>query len=157
MAVDIDTKGAAVKFPPPLIFIGFLVLSEALELVYPAPFQSTLVMKGLALILIFISLAAMLNVVFALRTAKTSIEPWKPTSTLLTHGIFSYSRNPIYVAFCFICIAIGLILGSFWILLSVLPASLVLYFLVIKKEEKYLESKFSAQYITYKKTVRRWL
>tara|TARA_B100000949_G_scaffold20458_1_gene15725 strand:- start:591 stop:722 length:132 start_codon:yes stop_codon:yes gene_type:complete len=38
-----------------------------------------------------------------------------------------------------------------------LPAAISLYFIAIKKEEKYLEEKFGDDYLDYKKKVRRWI
>ena len=44
-----------------------------------------------------------------------------------------------------------------WMLGSFLPAAISLYFIAIKKEEKYLEEKFGDDYLDYKKKVRRWI
>jgi len=44
-----------------------------------------------------------------------------------------------------------------WALLLLLPVFLLLQFVVIIPEEKYLESNFGEEYISYKRAVRRWL
>jgi protein-S-isoprenylcysteine O-methyltransferase Ste14 len=88
---------------------------------------------------------------------KTHIEPWKPTSAIITTGIYGYSRNPIYVAFAVSTIGIGLMANSLWVVMSFLPASMAVYIVAIKKEEVYLEQKFGEEYLNYKNKVRRWL
>jgi protein-S-isoprenylcysteine O-methyltransferase Ste14 len=44
-----------------------------------------------------------------------------------------------------------------WIVASLIPKAISLYFLAIKKEEIYLEKKFGKGYLDYKNKVRRWL
>jgi protein-S-isoprenylcysteine O-methyltransferase Ste14 len=90
------------------------------------------------------------------KRAQTNIEPWKPTVRIISSGIFAYSRNPIYVAFCIITVGIGLILNSFWVVSSFIPSIIVIFFIAIKREEVYLENKFGQEYLSYKENVRRW-
>ena len=46
--------------------------------------------------------------------AETKIEPWKPTTKIISTGIYCYSRNPIYVAFCVVQIGIRIFINSLW-------------------------------------------
>jgi protein-S-isoprenylcysteine O-methyltransferase Ste14 len=96
---------------------------------------------------------------WSFRRVKTHIEPWKPTTTIITTGFFAISRNPIYLAFCVagIGIGIGMILHSWWVVFSCIPAAMLVYYFVIKREEAYLERKFGEAYLQYKARVRRWL
>ena len=57
------------------------------------------------------------------KRAKTAIEPWKPTTQIVTQGIFAYSRNPIYIGLCIITIGIGLFLSLFWVMISFFPSA----------------------------------
>ena len=88
---------------------------------------------------------------------KTGIEPWKPATALLTKGVFAYSRNPIYLGFCFLVSGIALYLNTVWLLLSLFPSVWLLMRWVISKEERYLEQRFGEHYLCYKQRVRRWL
>ena len=87
----------------------------------------------------------------------TAIEPWKPTTAIVTKGIYAWSRNPIYLGFCLINAGIGIANNSFWIFISFIPAAILLYHVAIAKEEAYLEKKFGDEYLAYKKKVRRWI
>jgi len=157
MEVKNDIKGAEVKFPPPLIFLGFMLLTGAVEYFWPAPFSNLFVFKIIGFVLILIGLVIVFSASRTFKKVDTNIEPWKPTSKIVSDGVFAYSRNPIYVAFCLAPIGVGLIFGSLWVIGSFVPASIVVYFIAIKKEEAYLEQKFGDEYLAYKRIVRRWV
>ncbi|MBL4819416.1 MAG: isoprenylcysteine carboxylmethyltransferase family protein, partial [Gammaproteobacteria bacterium] len=91
------------------------------------------------------------------RREETSIEPWKPTTKVMSTGLYAHSRNPIYVSFCLMIIGVGLSQNSFWILISFVPCAFIIFHTAIAKEEKYLEQKFGEEYKKYKEKVRRWL
>ena len=157
MNPEADKKGAAVKVPPPLMVLSVLLLAYALN--YLIPFRiahsSVLVFAGFTLIGISLLIIGITS--WSFRRVKTHIEPWKPTTTIITTGCFALSRNPIYLALCVACIGIGMILHSWWVVFSVIPAAMLLYYFVILREEAYLEKKFGEAYVQYKKRVRRWL
>ncbi|HBP88677.1 MAG TPA: isoprenylcysteine carboxylmethyltransferase family protein [Nitrospirales bacterium] len=152
-----DKKGAAVKVPPPLIVLSVLLLAYALNAVVPFTIPPSPGVKFTGYTLLGISLVIIGITSWSFRREKTHIEPWKPTTTMITTGFFAISRNPIYLALCIGCIGIGLILQSWWVVFSVIPAAMLLYQFVITREEAYLEQKFGEAYVQYKRRVRRWL
>ena len=91
------------------------------------------------------------------RAAGTPVEPYKPTSAIVSDGLYGLSRNPIYVALTLIYLGIGVAIDSPWILALVVPVLLVMRTGVIAREERYLERKFGAEYLDYKVSVRRWV
>ena len=155
--IDQDEKGAGVRFPPPLVFLGAILSGYAIHYLLPLRIGDTvgIIIAGLTMVLI--ALIVIILTILTLRRANTSLEPWRPTSTIITSGVFSVSRNPIYLAFCWAVIGIGLILNSWWVLLGFIPASGLITVFVIKREEAYLEAKFGEEYLRYKSRVRRWL
>jgi protein-S-isoprenylcysteine O-methyltransferase Ste14 len=50
-----------------------------------------------------------------------------------------------------------LVYGSGWLLGTLLPAVLLMDLVVIRREERYLEGRFGASYLSYKASVRRWI
>jgi protein-S-isoprenylcysteine O-methyltransferase Ste14 len=44
-----------------------------------------------------------------------------------------------------------------WLLATLVGAVALIHYVVIPREEQYLEQKFGAQYLDYKACVRRWL
>jgi protein-S-isoprenylcysteine O-methyltransferase Ste14 len=75
---------------------------------------------------------------------------------LITHGLFSYSRNPIFLGL------ITAILGLFLLIPTAVNFTLlvVVYLVIqvqIRLEEEFLESQHGDQYIQYRNKVRRFL
>jgi protein-S-isoprenylcysteine O-methyltransferase Ste14 len=112
-------------------------------------------MPGVVVFVTAVTLASVALLHF--RRAKTHVEPWQPTTTIIQSGIFRYSRNPIYLAFCIATLGGGMIINSWWGIAAVAPLVYLLQTLVIRKEETYLEAKFGQAYLDYKNSVRRWL
>ena len=156
MQPEADRKGPAVKYPPPLITLAVILSAYGLQRLVPLSIaeSSKLIPTGIALVVLALIIIAVSAISFI--RAKTHLEPWKPTSTIVSSGIFSLSRNPIYVGLCISCVGIGLVLNSWWMVFSFIPLAALLFVLVIRREEAYLESKFGEEYLAYKQRVRRW-
>ncbi len=93
------------------------------------------------------------------RKAHTTVNPMKPSSTssLVTSGIYRYTRNPMYLGFFLALIAWGLHLSNGLALLA-LPA-FILYMnrFQIEPEERALTALFGQEFAQYTSQVRRWL
>lgn len=97
--------------------------------------------------------------VYCFKKANTTVNPTKPecASRVVDYGIFSWSRNPMYLA-----IALGLLSAGVYLqhiaTLFVLPC-FVLYItrFQIIPEERALLSLFKEDYANYQTRVRRWL
>ncbi len=157
MEQDLDSKGAAVKFPPPLIAILIILLGYGLDLLQPLPVTASTYLFASGCTVIFIALSIVAIAAISFFRAKTHLEPWKPTSTVISSGIFSISRNPIYVGLCLGTLGAGFVLNSWWIVICVILQIWLLYFFVIRLEEAYLSRKFGKEYKNYQQRVRRWL
>ncbi len=152
-----DMRGPGVRVPPPLVFILSLAGGGILQAIWPVALAESVVIRYLGVTLCFLAILALLGIGLMFHRHKTRIEPWKPTTRVLSHGPYAYSRNPIYVGFCFLVAGIGLALNSLWIVISFIPALIVVFHTAIVREEKYLEKKFGEEYRRYKTKVRRWL
>jgi protein-S-isoprenylcysteine O-methyltransferase Ste14 len=152
-----DNKVAAVKFPPPAIFASCILLGAGFQYLRPVGLgiPESIEIFGYLLVLFGITIAILVATSF--RRAGTAIEPWKPTTSIVTTGFYAWSRNPIYAGFCLINIGIGIASNSIWIFVSFIPAAFLLYHVAIAKEEAYLAEKFGEEYLTYKNKVRRWV
>lgn len=150
-----DTAG--VLAPPPIIYLAFFVIGMELDYLWPAP----LFPKPLQYIIAFAIIAAsgvLIVAVFrAFSKAKTSIDPYKPTTAIISSGPFGYSRNPAYVALTLLFIGCAVAVDGLWLLAMVVPAVLTIHYFVVLREETYLERKFGTEYLDYKARVRRWV
>jgi protein-S-isoprenylcysteine O-methyltransferase Ste14 len=91
--------------------------------------------------------------------ARTTIDPFKPerASTLVTHGVYRLTRNPMYVSLLLLLLAHAIHLWAPPALAGpVAFAAYVTRFQIIP-EERALEAKFGAEFCEYKRRVRRWL
>ena len=143
--------------PPPLILVAVIACGYGMDQIYTLTVSQSVRLGIAGYLLIVIAFSIILIAAWSFYRFKTHIEPWKPTSKVISSGIFRYSRNPIYTGFIIATAGIGLVLNSWWIILSVLPLAALLYLLVIRLEESYLLRKFGDEYANYQKRVRRWL
>jgi protein-S-isoprenylcysteine O-methyltransferase Ste14 len=95
--------------------------------------------------------------VVLLRRTGQSENPWKPTTQIVETGPFRATRNPMYLQMVLACIGIAVTLMNVWILVLTPVCARLLQQLAILPEESYLERKFGATYLAYKRRVRRWL
>jgi protein-S-isoprenylcysteine O-methyltransferase Ste14 len=87
----------------------------------------------------------------------TPVPPIKPTTAIVTTGIYQYTRNPMYLGLSLIVLGLAVLTASLWFFLATPVAVVAVTKLAIEREEIYLERKFGAVYRTYKQRVRRWL
>jgi protein-S-isoprenylcysteine O-methyltransferase Ste14 len=133
-----------------------IVTGLLLHFAWPIPFVPSLAMPFGALIAVF---AATLFI-WSIRTfdsAGTPVPGNRPTTAIVKVGPYRFSRNPIYLAFSLFQTGIALGINDAWILVTLLPAIAVMSFVVIPREERYLEAHFGEEYARYKASVRRWL
>ena len=158
MTAPRDTAG--VIAPPPLIYLGFLLLGWGLSKALGAPDDLGLepqVRRVAAFVLIVGGLVIEGSAANQFRRLGTRMEPWKPTTALSTDGLYRFSRNPIYVGFTLMYLGFAAAMDSLIALAFVLPCLLVVDRFVIQREERYLAAKFGADYEAYRARVRRWL
>ena len=76
---------------------------------------------------------------------------------LVTYGIFSYTRNPLYIGNFLVWIGFCVISGVLWFLPFAVLIFAAEYSFIVRYEEGVLESIFGRQYLDYKNSVPRWL
>jgi protein-S-isoprenylcysteine O-methyltransferase Ste14 len=151
----IDTSG--VRFPPPLIVI--IVFGAGLQLQHLFPFIDIPEVIGHFIsVVCFVASAifATSSFIMFLR-AHTSPLPIRPTSVLVTNGPYRYSRNPMYLSLVLVYVGLALWLDVFWVFVLVPAVIILVQYLAIVREERYLERKFGQKYLRYKSCVRRWV
>ncbi|MEZ5331910.1 MAG: isoprenylcysteine carboxylmethyltransferase family protein [Thermoanaerobaculia bacterium] len=153
-----DTPG--VIAPPPLLFMLALaagLLVQAYWPLVPVPADLRPVAAGVGGFLIAVALVVLIAAERTLQRAGTPVEPWKPTTALVTAGPYALSRNPIYVSLLAAFLGVALILDNGWLLLAAPGLTLALAAGVIRREERYLARRFPGEYAAYRSRVRRWL
>lgn len=139
--------------------VPFLV-AIALQLAVPVslprgPFTPAFVVAGAALFVAGLTLVILARREFARQGQPT--DPGLPTGKLVTAGVFSISRNPLYLGGVCLLIGIALAANLPWVLVLLLPALVACHYILIVPEERYLAAKFGRVYRNYAASVRRWL
>lgn len=152
---------AGVIAPPPLIYLGFLAVGLALGYRWPLVIVGDRLSSAARLdgAIALLALGIVIGIVGfrQFRRAATNVRPDRPTTALVTDGIYRYSRNPLYVSQALIYAAIALAADNLWALVLLMPTLVVVQYGVIVREEAYLERTFGDDYLRFKAAVRRWL
>ena len=149
---------ASVIIPPPIAWALAFLIGLGLDWVHPLPFVPVDIHRvwiGGGLVALGVVLA--LSAIAVFRKAGTRVEPYKPTTAIVSSGPFGYTRNPIYMGMFLGQIGLGIAFNSLWILAMLVPFFLAIRYGVVAREEAYLERKFGQVYLDYKSRVRRWL
>ncbi len=153
-----DSPG--VYLPPPLIYVVIFFIALWLQIILPIDkhiFNTTWTqVTGTTLIVIAFGVFLIRSLWQFFRTRNTIITAL-PANSLQTSGIYSLTRNPMYLGLVLLYTGIACFAGNWWnfILLPVLIIIIQQY--IIRREEQYLSRKFGQQFTNYKKKVRRWI
>ena len=152
-------KALELKIPPPIVALLGAVAMWGIASVSPSLDIPLFIRKVTAGVLLLVAAGIALPGFVAFIWAKTTINPMKPdaASSLVTGGIYRFTRNPMYVSVLFILVAWAIFLSSAWALVG--PVAFVLYMnrFQITPEERALAAMFGTAYAEYKGRVRRWL
>jgi protein-S-isoprenylcysteine O-methyltransferase Ste14 len=142
---------------PPFVYLTAILGGVGLDLVRPLPWLPTGIGAWVGVPFLIASLALFFASTRRFRAAGTPVPGNKPTSAIVQSGPYRFTRNPIYVAFSVLVLGIACWVNSIWLLGTLAAAVSLMSFVVIPREERYLERRFRAEYLEYKAKVRRWL
>jgi len=113
----------------------------------------------LALVFLIIAIIMIVLSINKFKKNRTTISPLRPnkTSSLITSGIYNYTRNPMYLGLLLMLFSTALFIKNF---ISFLIIPLFVIFInknQILPEEQILENIFGEEYRNYKKKVKRWI
>jgi protein-S-isoprenylcysteine O-methyltransferase Ste14 len=156
--MKIDPDSAQVRFPPPFVYLGFLLIGFGAERWIDL---TTLGIDPLwrwiaGAILFAAGLAVGLPAIELFKRAGTPPPPWQPTTGIVTGGIYERTRNPMYIGMGLLYAGLAVGLDGPIALLLLPVVMLIIRYGVIAREERYLEAKFGEDYRAYKARVRRW-
>jgi protein-S-isoprenylcysteine O-methyltransferase Ste14 len=150
-----DTAG--VIAPPPLIYLGGLGIGFGVNAAIGrgslppsvrVPIGGASIIAGVGLLGSFVQ---------AFRRGQTPVDPYTPSQAIVTDGPYRITRNPAYLGMALTYAGIALVANAPWALVPLPVAIAVIDRGVIAREERYLERKFGATYVDYKRRVRRWI
>jgi len=136
-------------------FIAAIILQMAIPISIPPYLTIARIIFGIDLISVGVFLV--INARRELAQHMQPTDPGLPTTKIVITGIFSISRNPLYLGGVSVLAGIALLFNWPWVLLFLLPAIIACHYILIAPEEKYLTGKFGNEYINYSSSVRRWI
>jgi protein-S-isoprenylcysteine O-methyltransferase Ste14 len=149
------------KIPPPLVLVACGILMWLTDKLLPR-FSFVFPTRLLAF-WIFLLMGVLLLASGASNFLRrnTTIHPDRKSlskaTTLVTTGIYRYSRNPIYLGMAIMLVAWVIFLQNWLSVLGVIIFVLFIDYYQIRPEEQALEKVFGEEYVRYKRRVRRWV
>jgi len=152
-------RALELKIPPPAVALlvgaamwGIAAASSRFEI-------SAAVRDTAAIVIALVGVGFAVGGVLAIRRARTTISPLKPeaASSLVTSGVYRFTRNPMYLGLSLALLAWAIFLCSAWAFLG--PIAFILYIgrFQIVPEERALSTLFGPAFADYRSNVRRWL
>lgn len=153
-----DSPG--VYIPPPIIYILIFLLSFLLQgsfTIKKAFFFHSRIANIFGLLIIITGLIFAIPALRQFLKSKNTIVLIKPATSLQTSGIYSVSRNPMYLGLMFQYLGMACIFGNWWTLFLLPILIIIINYRIIIPEERYLTRAFGDEYTKYQKRVRRWI
>ena len=153
MSYDVRAKRAL----PPTYLLVTIILQLLLHFVVPvvklipAPWN----LVGILPLAAGIAMNLVADGVF--KKVETTVKPFQESSTLVTDGIYAYTRNPMYVGYVLMLAGLAVLVRSLtpWLVIPVFVVLMNRVFIVA--EEGMLAEKFGDSWEAYSKRIRRWL
>ena len=142
---------------PPVVYLCSIGLGLLVHFVWPVPWLSPSIGAPIGVALVLAAVTLFVSSVRTFRKAGTPVPGNRPTTAIVRAGPYAFSRNPIYLAFTLFQLGLAAGMNSLGVLLTLVPAHGLMMGVVVPREERYLEMRFSTEYAAYKRVVRRWL
>ena len=141
--------------PPHYLLMALVLMIGTLWLQLPKLIVAPWYWVGALLVVEGLAIAGWAARQFSL--AKTNIIPLSQSEALVVNGVFSLSRNPMYLGMLSLLLGVAILVNN-WAAFLVLPVFyLIIRNLFIAREEVLMRSTFAEEYEAYCKKVRRWI
>ena|ERR1700730_2215345 len=151
-----DTANVIIR--PPIAWALAVLAGLALRWVVFLPFMPASVPAGWVGGMVFVvALALFAWAIATITRAGSNVPTSMPTTSIVETGPYRFTRNPIYLSMFLGLVGLAMAFDSLWLLVMLVPFSLIIRYGVVAREEAYLERKFGDAYRQYRARVRRWL
>jgi len=154
---DSSTDHPNVIIHPPVFYLAALLVAYGLSWVYPLPIFQSMIPRLSGLVLTIAGLSVIAHGRRLMKAHGTNIRPTRPTMVIIESGLYRYSRNPLYLSLTLAYCGLTLLINTWWGFVFLPAVLLSMHFLVVLREERYLENKFGDVYRAYRARVRRYL
>jgi protein-S-isoprenylcysteine O-methyltransferase Ste14 len=145
---------------PPLLYAAAVAAALGLHWLLPLPWPpqpARLILAAIGFCFICAAIALDLAAFALFRRHRTTIQPHRAASALITEGPYAKSRNPIYLGNTLLVAGAGLLFGLAWFIPAAVAAAFAVQKLAIEREERHLAAKFGEAWRDYAAKTPRWL
>ena len=145
------------KIPPPIVTLFFgLCIYFSRDCFFSYEYK---LLDTLSYMCYLIGLFILILAVNSFKKHSTTVNPIKieNASSLVTSGVFEYSRNPMYLGMVMILFGLAVMLNLVGGILFVVLFMIYITKFQIRPEEEVMERLFGEDFIKYKHKVRMWL
>ena len=154
-----QTQPMPPRIPPPILMLFAAGLMWALDHWMPLGQWMSAQWNRLGGLVAAVGIAIAVAAFARFRQIGTTVNPVDPSkaSRLVTDGVFRVSRNPMYLGLLLLLIGWAVWLGSISPL--VVPPLFVFAITVVQiiPEERALNRNFGEEYVSYRRSVARWI
>lgn len=154
-----DARGPDVRFPPPALFVAVFFAGLLVQRAWPLVplFVGTLWTEIIGVATMAGGFALVLAGILTFRRSRTAVYPNRPARRIVTHGVYRFTRNPMYLGMSALYLGGVVTTTQAWPLVLFPLVVIVLVVTVIRKEERHLHAAFPEEYAVYVRRVRRWV
>jgi protein-S-isoprenylcysteine O-methyltransferase Ste14 len=93
----------------------------------------------------------------AFKRQRTTVKPFEVPTSLVTDGVFTLSRNPMYLGMVLFLFGLAMLLGALSPFAVVIGFAVLLHYWFVVVEEQMLAERFGEAWLNYRQKVRRWI
>jgi protein-S-isoprenylcysteine O-methyltransferase Ste14 len=142
---------------PPILLILLLLALGALHFLHPSMESSIGTTPWLALGMIVVAIAGLAYARVQFTRSDSEIMTFNVPKNLVTVGLFSISRNPMYLLMMLLVTACALLVDRWCGLLAPVVFFAAANWWYVPFEERAAAAAFGDRYLEYRQRVRRWL
>ena len=142
---------------PLLIMIVLLALCWGLSWLFPLQPGLGLIGKVAGFLVVSVGIFLLIIATGLFMARKTTVMPTRAPDKLVTEGIYSITRNPMYLGMLLILSGFPLIMDTIIGLICPAIFFFIMDRIVIPREENVVEGVFGEAYLGYKSHTRRWI
>ncbi len=142
---------------PPMYLFTSLACMVLLQFFLPVYQLTSYPWNAIGIIPLMLGMTLNISADRAFKKIGTTVKPFEVSTTLVTSGVFRYSRNPMYLGMVMILTGVAFLLGALspFIIIPIFAITMDRVFIV--SEENMLDQRFGGKWQQYKENVRRWI
>ena len=141
---------------PPLWTLAAIGCGVLLHSIIPVSIQFPMIVN-IGIIICMMSFSLMIWCAATLYFSKTPMLPHNDAESLVTHGPYRWSRNPIYLADLILVASSALMFQTLWPILFVPVLYVILRIRFVIPEEEMLKVHFPEAFRVWSENTRRWI